>query len=373
MHSYAKLPELERIPLRNKHRRYSWSETIKQSNRMRNDLFAIEIGAGLEVGLRGIFDAHNVTDDLFEAYQRAAPDIATKFSLYDRYLEMVERGPDSAVGFISNVKGKLAEIRMPEHLAQEYPGFSFSLASSQNQAGWDIFGTNVEGTDVFFQVKVGGSGYANNVMSSMEANPDTLFVVSNEIRDAIVTHHPEMAGQLLHVNLSNYELTSEVQENMNLLADNFGIDVPDAVGDFLPYVSEIVLGIRLIYDIVKVERDFGSVNIDDRGRMHAMKALVLFQRFGVSTVCTIVGGSAGTAVLPGFGTFGGAVSGAVAAAYLNRKIRPHTMDLAMCLFQVTEDDIFYFRNKPAIDNVGASLSLSASSIQNHPAFGSLQS
>jgi hypothetical protein len=74
-----------------------------------------------------------------------------------------------------------------------------------------------------------------------------------------------------------------------------------------------------------------------------MKALVLFQRFGVSAVCTTAGGAAGTSIAPGFGTMGGAVTGAALAAYLNGKLHPHTMELAMWLVRVTEDDIFYFR------------------------------
>ena len=48
---------------------------------------------------------------------------------------------------------------------------------------------------------------------------------------------------------------------MGLLAENSGIDVPDKVSGFLPYVTEIVLGIRLLYDIVKTERDFEAVEI----------------------------------------------------------------------------------------------------------------
>lgn len=63
--------------------------------------------------------------------------------------------------------------------------------------------------------------------------------------------------------------------------------------------------------------------------------------------------------MPGFGTAGGAVAGAVLATYLNGQLRPHTMEIAMWLVGITEDDIFYFRNKPAIDRIGGSLAHSA--------------
>ena len=78
-----------------------------------------------------------------------------------------------------------------------------------------------------------------------------------------MAEHPELSSQLIDLNLSNYELVSEVEEGMELLAENSGIDVPDKVGGFLP-VTEIVLGIRLLYDIVKTERDFEAVEFDAR-------------------------------------------------------------------------------------------------------------
>jgi hypothetical protein len=330
---------------------------------MRNDLFAIEVGAGAEVALVGMFTAHNVPDDLFEAFRLASPGIAADHTLHERYLEMVERGPESVTGFVSNVKGKLAELRLPEHLEQEFPGYSFSLAESQNQAGWDLIGTSHDGgADLLIQAKVGSANYAGDVLERMQDDPNLIFAASNEIREAIVAEHPELAAQFVSLDLSNLEFTAGVEEKMSLLADNLGIDVPDEVGDFLPYVTEIILGIRLLYDIVKVERDFKTVAIDDRGRVHAMKALVLFQRFGVSAVCTTAGGAAGTVAVPGFGTVGGAIGGAVLAAKLNKKLRPRTMDVAMWLVRVTEDDIFYFRNKLAIDRIGGSLAQTAATV-----------
>ena len=363
MRSVELLSELQRVPLHAEHGRYSLADVVEKSTRMRSDLFAIEVAAGTEVGLSGMFDAHNVPDDLFEAYRLASPSVAADHSLYERYLDMVERGPDSVTGFVSNVKGKLAELRLPEHLEQEFPGYTFNLAESQNQAGWDLIGTSHDGgADLLIQAKVGSANYAGDVLERMQNDPNLIFAASNEIREAIVAEHPELAAQFVDLDLSNFEFTAGVEEKMSLLAENFGIDVPDAVGDFLPYVTEIILGIRLLYDIVKVERDFKTVAIDDRGRVHAMKALVLFQRFGVSAVCTTAGGAAGTALMPGFGTVGGAVGGAVLAAKLNKKLRPRTMEVAMWLVSVTEDDIFYFRNKLAIDRIGGSLAQTAAAL-----------
>jgi hypothetical protein len=94
-----------------------------------------------------------------------------------------------------------------------------------------------------------------------------------------------------------------------------------------------------------------------------MKALVLFSRFGISAVCTTVGGVIGSSIVPGFGTAGGAIGGAILAIYLSKTLRPHTMEIATWLVSVTDDDIFYFRNKVAIDRIGGSLAETATALQ----------
>ena len=123
------------------HGRYTYEDVVELSGLMRNDLFAIEVAAGVEDSCSALFDARNVPDDLFEAYRLASPGIAADHSLHERYLEMVDRGPESVEGFISNLKGKLGELRIQEHLQQEFPGYSFEIAADQNQPVWDILAT----------------------------------------------------------------------------------------------------------------------------------------------------------------------------------------------------------------------------------------
>ena len=64
-----------------------------------------------------------------------------------------------------------------------------------------------------------------------------LFAVSNEIRSTVLSEHPELSGQFIDLNLSNYEITSEVEENLDLLVENQRIDVPDEVG-WLPTLRD---------------------------------------------------------------------------------------------------------------------------------------
>ena len=156
MQSIQLLSELEQVPLRGEHGRYTYEDVVELSGLMRNDLFAIEVSAGVEGALSSLFlDTQNIPDvdpdivfdaipdDLFEAYRRAFPDVAENYSLRERYLEMVERGPESVKGFISNIKGKLAELRIQEQLSQEYPDYFFTIAENPNQPVWDIFGTTI--------------------------------------------------------------------------------------------------------------------------------------------------------------------------------------------------------------------------------------
>lgn len=369
MQSINLLSELEQIPLRTEHGRYTYKDVIERSGSMRNDLFAIEIAAGVEESLEALFDARNVPDDLFEAYHRSSSGVAADHSLHDRYLEMVDRGPESVTSFISNIKGKLGELKVQEHLQQEFPGYSSELATDQNQPGWDILVTSPDGTAVPIQVKVGGEEYAGEVLGRMQEDPDVLFATSNKIRATILAEHPELSDQFIDSNLSNYELTTEVEEGLDLLVDNSGVDVPDEVGGILPYATEIVLGIRLLCDIVKTERDFEAVAFDDRKRVHAMKALVLFQRFGISAVLTTVGGVAGGtvgSVVPIIGNLVGALVGsgigAISAGLLNSKLRPHMLEIGMELAGLTEDDLFYFKNKIPIDRIGESLARTAAAM-----------
>jgi len=357
MQSLSLLPVLEGIPLNREHKKYTYADVAQMSKSMKGDFFAIEVAIGVETACLGIFDARHVPDDLREAFQKSFSNIAEHQSLYEHYLQMTHDGPESVVGFISSLKGKLAELRYTDLLSKEFPEVHWDLASNPIQPDWDIMGHIPGGSDLPIQVKMGGAAYAGEVTQRMHDTPHTVFAVSKEIHDRIVSDHPELAHQVGSLGVSNLDFHHDLEGNLNLLAHNHGVDVPDGVGDILPYIKEIILGIRLICDIVAVERDFKAVHIKDRGRIHALKAIVLMSRFGISTICTLTGAATGTATIPipGWGSAIGAVGGAGLSMYLNGKFKPHIMEIAMGLFELSEDDMFYLRNKLAIDRIGYSL------------------
>ncbi|MFO0578876.1 MAG: hypothetical protein U1A78_33145 [Polyangia bacterium] len=354
MQSLALLKDLERLPsISHREGKIDARALLEHARKMDRDLFAIEIGLGVEDSLIALFDRFNVPDDLQQAYHLAFS--SSSSSLIDHFSEVSEKGESATKGFISCLKGKLAELRAPEVLKEHFPDHDFSLADSPINPDWDLHGVAEGANDLFIQVKMGTANYAGSVVQAMGETPDTLFAVSTDIFDKITETHPELGYQLIDLQEFSEEFTGNVTENVDLLMANHGIDVPDSIGDFLPYVGEVILGIRLLVDIVSVEKEFKAVSLDNRARVHTMKAIALLSRFGVTTVCTTVAGAAGTAAMPGAGSIAGAVAGAIIAGKLNKRLKPRMLQVAMQVAGVTQDDLFYFRNKPGVDLIGASL------------------
>lgn len=359
MESYSYIKDIEKIPLNSNYTDYDLADIIGKSQDMSTDFFSIEVSAGTEEIFSTLFDHRNIPDSLQEAYSLSMTDKSSVMSLYQNYLEKQEVGQESVNGLISNIKGKIFEINLESKLENEYPGFDFEIAKNPNQPIWDLKGINSNGDEILVQAKMGGENYANDVLERMNDDPNILFSVSKEIKEKILESNPELADRFITSDLKSSEFTKDVQSQLETLAKNEGIDIPDEIGEILPYVTEIVLGIRLLIDIVKVERDFSKIQLDDRSRIHALKALVLFSRFGISVTLTTVGGLVGTAINPGIGTGLGAISGATLSGYLNKKLKPNILEIAEKLTQVDDNEIFYLKHKEYIDSLGKSFNLLA--------------
>ncbi|MCX7876999.1 MAG: hypothetical protein N2321_12655 [Melioribacteraceae bacterium] len=375
MKSSILIKELEKIPLKKEHKHYSFQSIAKEMFQIHCDYFVIETVVGLESAFSTIFTERNIPDDLQQAYNTAFSNVSMDQSLFERYSEMVDKSPESVSSFVGTIKGKLFELRLPDLLENQFPDYSFEIASDPTQPVWDIIGNSSRGESILIQAKMGGSGYVSDVLERMQDNPDVLFATSNEIRDSILSSHPELADQFVNVDLSNYDFTAEVNHDLELLADNLGIDIPDSIGEIIPYLSEIILGIRLIKDLISVQRDFKSVSVADKTKLSAVKTIVLLSRFGVSIVCTTVcssGGAAAGSIFPGPGTLiggiGGAIAGAFMASKLNKHLKPYYMEFALGLTGLTNDDLFYFRNKNTIDRIGFSFYEFSNDIRNKLSF-----
>ena len=205
----------------------------------------------------------------------------------------------------------MAEVKSEGLLEERFPGYDFTIAKDATQPVWDLRGVGPEGSeDIQVQVKMGTEGYASDVSermeSALESHPNLYFMVSEDIFEKLHESHPELVQaygpRLINLGLENREFTDNTKENIETLSGNMGLDVPDSLGGALPYVGEVVMGVRLIWNIVTTERGLASEEISDRARIHGIRALSLMSKFGVNQVFVWAGAGAGTAAMPGVGT-----------------------------------------------------------------------
>ena len=308
----------------------------------------------------------DVDDKVQQAYEMAYPNQAAEHSLHEHLVELEARGEGSTEGFINGIKGKMGELDAKEFL-EEHGFQNVEIAPDPTQPVWDISAISESGEQVFIQVKTGAASYG----------ADVPFLVNTEIYNWISATHPYLLGQV-----DNFEATSAtgyhqvegMEDGLTTLSDNMGIDVPGGVTDLLPYVGAIAAGARLIYRVVSTERKFREADRTTKNKIQVVQTLTLMSRMGVSTVLAISGGQAGAAaggllgsVVPGVGNaaggIGGGIGGSIAGAgmgiLLNRRLQPQMLNLALDITGLTNDDLFYYKNKQRIDEIGDSIQGSA--------------
>ena len=324
---------------------------------MDRDFFSLEVAQATEDALEALFEARNVSDMLNEAYSLAFTSASQSKSLYEHFSEVKVLGDRSIGGFVSSLKGKVAELEGVQLLEERSPGYSFEIVPNPIQPVYDLIGRGPEGVeDVLVQVKARGVGSVGHVLDRMEEAPSHVrFALSSEIYEKVLNAKPESADRLVDLEIEITEFTEDVKSGLGTLSSNLGIDVPDSLGEVLPYVGETVLAIRLITQIISTEGDLKGIEISNRSRVHAIRTLALMAKFGVTQVCALGGGFAGTAVNPGVGSAIGAIGGAGGAMLLNRLLEPRMEEVAIAIVGGDGDEIFYLMNKSAIDEIGNSL------------------
>ena len=365
MESLALLPELQKLPAAEGVATLGHDEAVSRIRAMDRDHFAIEVSQATEETLEALFDWRNVPDEtrdnLDEAFTRAFSNLAEKGkSVHERFSEISARGLAAETGFVSNLKGKVAELKAEDILEERNPGYDFELAASPTQPGWDLIGTSPDRPNIFAQVKFGDETYADNTLEAMREHTNYPFAVSSEIYDRISQSHPELLDRLVDIGPAA-ELTESVKDGLGTLAENYGVDVPDSIGEALPLVGEVVLGLKLVWNMVKTERELADVDLTDRTRVHGVRVLALASRFGINQVCMLAGSSAGAAAgtaVPVVGNVVGGLAGGMAglggAMMLNRLLEPRIEEVAIKLVGGDADDVFYLMNRVEIDRIGES-------------------
>ena len=343
MQSVGLLPDLEALPGDDGHR--SFEDAIADLRANDPLLTASELVASVSIGLWAIWDRINMSDSLAQAYETQYPSLAAENSLHEHWQEIQAEGENAATGFISGLKGKLAEIRAAEILEDNGYG-DVSIAASPVQDGWDISAVNDAGETEFFQVKTGGEGYAHSVGAEMEDAEDLHFLLSSALYDRISEDNGEFVDRITDIG-PDYLLVEGMEDGLLTLSENNGIDIPDSLGEFLPGVAVIVL----IYGAIKNEGEFKDADRTTKNKIQVVRTLTLMSRFGVSTVLTTIGMAGGTAAWPVVGTIAGAAGGFWGARKLNKSLQPRLLELALNITGLTSDDLFYFKNKRRIDDV----------------------
>ena len=155
----------------------------------------------------------------------------------------------------------------------------------------------------------------------------------------------------------DYALVEGTTDGLDTLSDHMGIDVPDGVVDIVPYAATIMAGARLIYSVIKSEKEFKAADRTTKNQIQVVQTLTLMSRMGITTVLAVAGGTGGggggSAIMPGICTLVGGIGGSIAGAgmgmYLNKHLQPHMLNLALNITGLPYDNLFYYKNKPRID------------------------
>ncbi len=374
MQSLDLLTALRELPSDGLEERLSFREQIESLLATDPKTAAAEVVSAASIATGLIWSRIDISDDLHQrlqdAYELAAPDKSAAVSLHDAFADARDNGAESAQGFISNIKGKVAELELADSL--ESQGVTVIFPDSQNHPDIDLLTIWPDGTEIPIQVKARAAESADSIQNLMHDNPGVLFANSNEIFERIAERSPELIDQMVDIG-SNAELTGDVNEGLGLLTDNLGIDIPDGVGEIIPYAGAILAGTRLIYGAIRTEQQFKAVDRTTRNKIQVVQAMTLMSRMGVMTVLSTVGGMGGGAVgtaVPGVGNLVGGIAGAVAGAgmgmYLERHLQPHMLNLALDITGLTNDDLFYYKNKPHIDQAALSFWQTADALSAAP-------
>ena len=359
MQSTSLLPALQELPGGESAGRRSFRNIVTDLVNTDRTMYAAEGAAAASFGLWSIFDSINVDDNLTAAYEAAYPGLATDHSLYEHWQTVAERGPEAVEGFISGLKGKFAEFTA-QGMLEERGLTDVVISDNPIQQIWDISALTERGEEILFQVKTGAADYAGEVIEAMEKAPGVDFLVSSEIYDRITERVPELVDRLTDIG-SDYLRVEDIADGLGTLADNMGLDIPDGIGEILPYAGAILAGARLVYSVIKTEREFKAADRTTRNKIQVVQSLTVMSRMGVSAALATLGGMGGTmagSVFPGAGNLIGGIAGTVAGAgmgmYLNKHLQPRMLNLALDITGLTHDDLFYYKNKTHIDQVALS-------------------
>lgn len=199
------------------------SPVIEQKQAHR-EILLDSIGVGTR-GLFGHFIGWHVPDELQRAYSLACPYLAAQASLQHTVQSMNDVQLN---GFVNLLKGKLFELRYVEYLNDGHlpNGFHAELASTANQAGWDIAIVDEQGM-IAQELQLKATESASYISHALERYPYIDIVSTEEVYSHATMG--DMADHLINSGITNEEMTDFVQEQILNAQD-------DVYSDFFPSI-----------------------------------------------------------------------------------------------------------------------------------------
>ena len=349
MHSMSLLPVLSELPREGSYRRQSHRELLTGLAESNPAMQAAEATAAASFVLWGVFTSVNVDDRVLEAYELAYPNLAADHSVLEHYLRVTEEGEASLRGFVSGLKGKLAELNAVETLEQN--GYtSVEIAEYATQAVWDIRAIDASGQPAEFQVKTGASSYASDVAHAMEAHPDVHFMVSSEIYERVREPSVGNVDQLTDLGYDDASVETIV-DGLAQLSDNMGLDITDRIVEVVPHLGAAVFVGRVSYCVIETEREFRHVTRRTKNRIHIARIASLLVSTLTFLVLAVAGAAVGTLFLPIVGSLLGTVVGIALGIYVTRRLRPAAQTAIENAARIGPEDLFYYRHKTHIDDL----------------------
>ena len=386
MRSPNLLPALRELPGGNDGAHQSFREIMTGLVSTDRAMYAAEFASVVSVGMWYVFgDDASRTDTILrtdfpgteinDSYLQAAYERTDLFdsdvpdvNVVERWRQALANGEDSKEDFLDDLKGIVAEFNARDQLNQQ--GYNLELAADRYQRGWDLHGTNPDGEYVRIQVKAGDSeAQFDNTIEAMQET-DYPFAVGSEINAHISENAQEFADRIVTDIGKDHELVGGIEDGLNTLSSNMGIDVPDGIVEIVPFAGAIFAGARLVYSVIKTEGEFKAADRTTKNKIQVVQSLTLMSRIGINTVLATVGGMGGGAVgsaVPVIGNLIGGIVGTVTGAgmgmLLNKRLQPHMLDLALNITGLDHDDLFYYKNKVRIDEVAFSIRQTAGQLE----------
>ena len=152
---------------------------------------------------------NGVSPDVETAYELAYPNLASESSFLHSWNSFEDY--EQRLGFVSGIKGKLFEIKYVDHMNETLEdGYYAEMASSANQAGWDI---SIKGPDaeVVNLIQLKATDSLNYVKSAIEKYPDIDVVTLSDFQGQLATTSYEIGTS----EISNSDLINEINSSID--------------------------------------------------------------------------------------------------------------------------------------------------------------